>query len=1230
MFFCYVKTIFCWYNIIMSICYKKKGGTKMYKKRKKMLLGSVLFIIFGIANMFMGATETNAEKPHSARVSNEMTYLLNYSDGTQIESKNINGKMPHDIVDLESVSIVMKSTVVEAPAANWMDPYGDFFNISSSEYGSETTYFSFESLPKIITNMNTDYFTMEYSKDGILYSKNEPQIGELKAFRVKPRNTTEILPVGEELLIHFDMKLDTDQLIKSDLLANKTEENPYGNVFYPFTGEGNWILSERFPISFTGETKVEVKYVDIDSNEKIATNETITGIIGKEYTSENKQIENYSFVKVDGESEGVFGQKNKQVTYFYKKDKIEPKESVVTTKYVDENQKEIAEQESQSGEIGKPYATESKTIEGYELVESPKNQTGVFGEENIEVVYEYKAVKEQELYVHQEIGSVRYDNNEKVWVSTGHSNWQFRLNESNPSFTVDTDEELKKENPLYPRNSPYTYYGYRIEYKDKTFEIVNDRTLVYKDLIEHGKELGKEIDLIIVFYGPTSTIKVNYNLVKEDGTKQTLLSEEDYGKFDVAYPNLFDVVGESFSLNTVVNNYIPINFDGAKQVKFTDDDQVIDIDFRMPKITIKYQDTLGKVLKESQVSYGKIKDILSIDIPQIEGYDYTNNVSKEISYSREDQEITLIYAPKIEGTVTVRYLDELGKEIAQRVTTTNYVGEEYHTMAKDIPGYELLLTPDNASGTYQEGVITVDYIYHNNIVIPDIEGQVIVKYVDETNEEIASRTELSGRVGEAYQTSAKTIAGYELISEPEMSGAFIEGVAELVYQYKSTNTPVDIEGKVLVSYVDEEGQQIAASVELTGIVNSNYQTSPKDISGYVLKSDSGNTTGHFIEGVQQVTYVYEKTDDGKPDIEGFVTVFYVDKNNKEIADRMSLSGTVGTGYTTSAKELTGYELIETPINATGNFSEGVQNVVYVYQKEDVPEPYVEGNVITKYVTEEGKEIALPEMLTGEVGTNYLTKAKDIPGFELTKEPDNKSGQFVEGTVTVIYVYKQTNTEELVEGTVVVKYVDTKGKEIALADTMSGKLKETYTTAPKKITGYELVEEPKNKVGTYIEGITTVTYIYKENEVQEKIEGKVISKFVDQDGNVIAEEVVSKGKVGDSYLTSKKLISGYDFVKVEGKESGAYTEEIQEVVYIYKKSSKPTIVNPISPVTPTKPITKPTITPIAGGGNKVTTTYCNTLPKTGETENIYLSMIGLVLSMGMFFIFQKKMKENQLN
>lgn len=1197
----------------------------MFKKQKKMMLRSLSLIFLCMGCLFIGSVSTSAEKAHSARVSNEMTYILNYNDGKQVESENINSKMPHDIVNLENVSIVMKSTIVDTPAANWMDPYGDFFNVASSEYGSETTYFSFESLPKIITNMNKDYFTMEYSKDGILYSKKEPSIGELKAFRVKPRNTTEILPVGEELLINFDMKLDTNQLIESKLLDNKTEENPYGNIFYPFTGEGNWILSERFPISFTGETKVEVKYVDVDSNEEVAANETIAGIIGKAYTTVNKLIENYRFVKTDGESEGGFGQKNKQVTYFYKKDKVELKEGVVTTKYVDENQKEITEQESQKGEVGKPYTTEPKKIEGYELVKSPKNQTGIFSEENTEVAYEYKAVQEREISVIQKLGSVI--ENGDAFENGPISNWQFTLGIDNPEFTVFDDETLKQEKPLRPRKSPYTYYGYSIRYEDNSYELRQDRILTFNELKKHEEEVGKQINLITIVYGPTSTIKVNYNLVKEDGTKQTLLSEEDYGKFDIAYPNLFDVAGENFPLNAVINNYIPINFDGAKQVKFTDDDQVINIDLKMPKITVKYQDTLGKMLKESQVSYGKIKDILNIDIPQIDGYDYTNNVNKEISYSGEDQEITLVYASKIEGTVNVRYMDELGKELAQRVTTTNYVGEEYNTLAKDIPGYELLRTPDNASGSYQEGTITVDYIYQNKMVIPDIEGQVIVKYVDETNEEIASRTELSGRVGEAYQTSAKTISGYELISKAEMSGTFIEGITELVYQYKSTNTPVDVEGKVLVNYVDERGQQIAASVELTGIVNSNYQTSPKDISGYVLKSDSGNTTGYFIEGIQQVTYTYEKIDDEKPDIEGFVTVSYVDKNNNEIADRTSLSGTVGTGYTTSAKELTGYELIETPTNATGKFSEGVQNVVYVYQKENIPEPYVEGKVITKYVTENGKEMALPEMLTGEVGTNYLTKAKVIQGYQLTKEPENKAGQFVEGILTVTYVYEQTNTEELVEGTVLVKYLDTKGKEIALSDTMSGKLKEAYTTTPKKITGYELVEEPKNKVGTYTEGITTVTYVYKENDIKEKIEGKTISKFVDQDGNVIAEEVISKGQVGDSYQTYKKLISGYDFVKVEGKESGTYTEGVQEVVYVYKKSNKPSVVKPIIPVSPTKSITTPKIAPIVSEGSSVPTSSSKMLPKTGENENIFLSMIGLLLFTAMYLIFQKKVRKN---
>lgn len=144
---------------------------------------------------------------------------------------------------------------------------------------------------------------------------------------------------------------------------------------------------------------------------------------------------------------------------------------------------------------------------------------------------------ENEIHVSQSIGSIRHDSGEEYYEGTGHSNWQFNLSLENPEFTVDSDEALKKENPLRPRKTPYTYYGYSIKYEDNTYEQRQDRTLNYNELKTHEKELGKEISYVRIFYGPTSEIKVHYNLLKEDGTKELLFTDEQYGKFDV-----FDII----------------------------------------------------------------------------------------------------------------------------------------------------------------------------------------------------------------------------------------------------------------------------------------------------------------------------------------------------------------------------------------------------------------------------------------------------------------------------------------------------------------------------------------------------------------------------------------------------------------------------------------------------------------------------------------------------------------
>ena len=63
---------------------------------------------------------------------------------------------------------------------------------------------------------------------------------------------------------------------------------------------------------------------------------------------------------------------------------------------------------------------------------------------------------------------------------------------------------------------------------------------------------------------------------------------------------------------------------------------------------------------------------------------------------------------------------------------------------------------------------------------------------------------------------------------------------------------------------------------------------------------------------------------------GIVRVEYVDADGNVVADSFQFSGGIGTNYVTSAKAVDGYTLLETPANASGNFTQATIVVTYVY------------------------------------------------------------------------------------------------------------------------------------------------------------------------------------------------------------------------------------------------------------------------------------------------------------
>ncbi|OTP26377.1 MucBP domain-containing protein, partial [Enterococcus mundtii] len=164
--------------------------------------------------------------------------------------------------------------------------------------------------------------------------------------------------------------------------------------------------------------------------------------------------------------------------------------------------------------------------------------------------------------------------------------------------------------------------------------------------------------------------------------------------------------------------------------------------------------------------------------------------------------------------------------------------------------------------------------------------------------------------------------------------------------------------------------------------------------------------------------------------------------------------TIPEGQTTTRFQ---FEAVDT---STGEKSIGnlIDNVVFTNEYT----PTAEAEPVTvNYVDEQGNQLAPSETLNGKIGENYTTTPKEIENYVLKEPPQNANGIFSNQAQTVTYVYEKTEGEA-----VTVNYVDEEGNALAEPDTLTGKIGESYETAPKEIKDYVVKETPKNAKGTF--------------------------------------------------------------------------------------------------------------------------------------------------------------------
>ncbi|WP_225428307.1 MucBP domain-containing protein [Levilactobacillus enshiensis] len=607
------------------------------------------------------------------------------------------------------------------------------------------------------------------------------------------------------------------------------------------------------------------------------------------------------------------------------------------------------------------------------------------------------------------------------------------------------------------------------------------------------------------------------------------------------------------------------------------------------------------------------------------------------------------------ASVTVKYQDKDGKKLADdQVLPAGLIGEDYSTKPRDISGYQLVKTPENATGKYGKESIVVTYIYAQTA------APVTVHYQDRDGNKVAADEVLpAGLVGDDYTTKPADVKGYKLVTTPEnATGTYGKESIEVTYIYAQTAA------SVTVHYQDRDGNKVAADEVLSeGLVGDKYTSKPATVQGYKLVTTPENATGTYGKEYIEVTYIYAQT-------AASVTVHYQDRDGKKVAaDEVLSEGLVGDDYTTKPATVQGYKLVTTPENATGKYSKENIVVIYVYAQTAAP-------VTVHYQDKDGKKVAADEVLSaGLVGDDYTTTPRDVSGYKLVATPENATGKYSATPITVLYVYAKDEIQPPVtppaeEATVTVHHQTADGKTVAPDVVQSGKVGTDYVTHPATPKGYKLVKTPANATGKYSATPITVLYVYAKDEIQPPVtppaeQTTVTVHHQTADGKTVAPDVVQSGKVGTEYVTQPATPKGYKLVTTPANATGKFGKENIVVTYIYAPvetgggetpgpsnpgdggnggSETPGPSNPDTDTTitesgdgdtvDTETPAKPIVTPTATGSAAVTGVPINRkpqtatiLPQTGEqsTKSSVWGIIGLSVAWGVLGLLGVKRK-----
>ncbi|WP_334351532.1 MucBP domain-containing protein [Companilactobacillus sp. HBUAS56257] len=147
------------------------------------------------------------------------------------------------------------------------------------------------------------------------------------------------------------------------------------------------------------KANVTIKAVD-ENNQSLVADEVVKNQeVGKYYSTKAPVVEGYT---PDEANKSVkVSEEGSTITFIYTKDAVAPKTATITTKFVDENDKEIAKSTTSEANIGDNYPAKAIDVDGYTVKGDATKNVTVDGDKTVTFTYVKNAKAEMAPYTIQ-------------------------------------------------------------------------------------------------------------------------------------------------------------------------------------------------------------------------------------------------------------------------------------------------------------------------------------------------------------------------------------------------------------------------------------------------------------------------------------------------------------------------------------------------------------------------------------------------------------------------------------------------------------------------------------------------------------------------------------------------------------------------------------------------------------------------------------------------------------